>query len=335
MIQQLPSQSLDEQSVGSLIGFFTRNSSSSDGQDETAAGLAPNDANNSNGKKNKNLDWHLDVVARVFAEDYNSLNWTLIAQCLDTHEFYVSDLTSLSTLLKLYRAGSNQPSLPPSAIFSNWRNSMGQLSLIASLISAPPDLYTFQLNEVEAQDSLIGNPNAVPNKAWSCVNLTSHLLQLSDHPNAQIATTIRNLFRSALMALPEQIVLALVKIQQSSSQIPGPKLTSEMMGQLLNVFFKPGRSTFSAHVIRRLWDISPKIVISGCVEVRWSEASRGNFCLAGCLHELEEIVAKINVCPSKGSLSEEIETVAPAHHHSHLRGSLRSPLTAHRFLCSF
>ena len=251
---------------------WSRNSSSSDGQDETATNLTPNDANNSNGKKNKNLDWHHDIVARVFAEDYNSLNWTLIAQCLDTHEFYVSDLTSLSTLLKLYRAGSNQPNLPPSAIFSNWRNSMGQLSLIAALISAPPDLYTFQLNEAEAQDSLIGNPNAVPNKAWSCVNLISHLLLLSDHPNAQIATTIRNLFRSALMALPEQIVLALVKIQQSSSQIPGPKLTSEMMGQLLNVFFKPGRSTFSAHVIRRLWDISPKIVISGCVE-SWRSVS--------------------------------------------------------------
>lgn len=270
MIQQLPSQSLDEQSIGSLIGFFTRNSSSSDGKDDSnnlSAALVSsltNDSNNSNVKKN--LDWHFDVVARVFAEDYNSLNWTLIAQCLDTHEFYVGDLTSLSTLLKLYRAGSNQPSLPPSAIFSNWRNSLGQLSLIASLIAAPPDLYTFQLNEVEAQDSLIGNPNAVPNKAWSCVSLISHLLLLSDHPNAQISTTIRNLFRSALMALPEQIVLALVKIQQSSSQIPGPKLTSEMMGQLLNVFFKPGRSTFSAHVIRRLWDISPKIVISGCVE---------------------------------------------------------------------
>jgi len=280
MISQLPSQGLDEQSVGSLIGFFSR--SASDGGKEGGSDPAnpnqrvnaalvsslTNDANNnSSGKKNKNnLDWNYDVVARVFAEDYNSLNWTLIAQCLDTHEFYVADMASLSTLLKLYRSGSNQPNLPPSAINGNWRNSLGQLSLIASLISAPPDLYTFQLTEHEAQDSLIGNPAAVPNKVWSCVNLISHLLLLSDHPNAQISTTIRNLFRNALMSTPEQIVLALVKIQQSSTQIPGPKLISEMMGQLLNVFFKPGRSTFSALVIRRLWDISPKIVISGCVE---------------------------------------------------------------------
>ena len=39
-----------------------------------------------------------------------------------------------------------------------------------------------------------------------------------------------------------------------------------LSSQLLSVFFKPGRSAYSGHVIKRLWDILPKFVISGCVE---------------------------------------------------------------------
>ncbi|GMH87968.1 hypothetical protein TL16_g11021, partial [Triparma laevis f. inornata] len=193
----------------------------------------------------------------------------------DSAEFYVADLHSLNVVLKLYRAGSNQPSLPYPSLFSTWRNQLGQLSLIAALIGAPAELYTFQLNEVEAQDFLIGNP--FPSKAWSCVALTSHLLMLSDHPNTQIVSLIRNLFRSALITCPEQIVLALVKIQQSGpAQLPGQKLIGEMMAQLLQVFFKPGRSAYSGHVIKRLWDIFPKFVVSGCVESWRSVASLQN-----------------------------------------------------------
>ena len=89
---------------------------------------------------------------------------------------------------------------------------------------------------------------------------------MSDHPSPGVASAVRQLFRSALMVCPEQIVLALVKIQQAGGQIPGPKLVGEMMSQLLTVFFKPGRSAYSGHVIKRLWDIFPKFVVSGCVE---------------------------------------------------------------------
>lgn len=275
-----------------MIGFFARTAASSsegNGDDKSnglsaalVSSLTNEKTNSSNGKQapkppnKQGGDWNYECVARVLAEDYNSLNWTAVAQFLDTVDFVITDLSSLSTLLMLYRAGSNQSNLPPSSLFSTWRNSLGQISLIASLISAPPDLYTFQLTEHEAQDSLVGNIAAAPNRAWSCVSLVSHLLMLSEHPNAQVLTTVRNLFRNALMTTPEQIVFALVKIQQSSTQplqIPGRELIGEMMGKLLNVFFKPGQSAYSAHVIKRLWDISPKIVVSGCVESWRSLAS--------------------------------------------------------------
>ncbi|GMI05586.1 hypothetical protein TrVE_jg1082 [Triparma verrucosa] len=283
LIQRIPSQSLDEQSIGSLIGFFAKTAShpaSPDNDDlsQFLVGSLTNDGSLNKTAKNGgegttgSSDWNYDVVARVFAEDYKGLNWTGVAQWFDSAEFYVADLNSLNVVLKLYRAGSNQPSLPYPSLFSSWRNNLGQLSLIAALITAPAELYTFQLNEVEAQDFLIGNP--FPSKAWSCVALTSHLLMLSDHPNTQIQAAIRNLFRNALISCPEQIVLALVKIQQAGTgQLPGQKLIGEMMSQLLQVFFKPGRSAYSGHVIKRLWDIFPKFVVSGCVESWRSVAS--------------------------------------------------------------
>ena len=178
----------------------------------------------------------------------------------------MSDLPSLAVVLKLYRSGSNQPSIPYASLFGSWRNSVGQMSLIASLVSAPAELYTFQLNEVEAQDYLIGSP--YPSKAWSCVALTTFLLHASSStlPNSAVHQAIRSLFRSALTSAPEQVVLGLVKIQKGGGVVPGQKLVSELMGQLLSVFFKPGRSAYSGHVIKRLWDILPKFVVSGCVE---------------------------------------------------------------------
>ena len=86
-----------------------------------------------------------------------------MSQWFDTPDFYVGSLPALSVVLKLYRAGSNQPHLPYGSLFGNWRNSRGQLSLVAALVAAPSELYTFQLNEVEVsvRNLSAGNSDAV------------------------------------------------------------------------------------------------------------------------------------------------------------------------------
>ena len=117
------------------------------------------------------------------------------------------------------------------------------------------------------QDYNIGNPQ--PNKCWGVVALTSHLLALSDIPLCH--APVRHIFAKGLMSSPEAIMLSLVKINQPP--LHAPKLRGEMMGQLLSLFFKPGRSAYSGQVIKRLWELSSKVVVSGCAEAFRTVAS--------------------------------------------------------------
>jgi CCR4-NOT transcription complex subunit 1 len=208
-----------------------------------------------------NTNWDLDNVGRVLQEDCQDLNWVAVAQAFDHPGFLVTTQPQIAALCKLYRQGSGAQHLPLQALFgSTWRNPVGQVSLLASLITAPAQVHTFPLTPAEATDYAIGNPPG--NKSWGVVALTSHLLALSDHPPCH--APVRHVFAKGLMTCPEGIMLSLVKINQPP--LSALKLRGEMMGQLLSLFFKPGRSAYSGAVIKRLWELSSKVVVSGCAE---------------------------------------------------------------------
>ncbi|GMH93501.1 hypothetical protein TL16_g12644, partial [Triparma laevis f. inornata] len=89
LIQKIPSQSLDEQSIGSLIGYFSKTASSPDSPDSTnlsdslTSSILASESGGKNAKtegKDGTNGWNYDNVARVFAEDYKGLNWTAVAQ---------------------------------------------------------------------------------------------------------------------------------------------------------------------------------------------------------------------------------------------------------------
>ncbi|GMI41636.1 hypothetical protein TeGR_g3483, partial [Tetraparma gracilis] len=153
---------------------------------------------------------------------------------------------------------------------TTWRNAVGQVSLLAALIACSSDDHTFPLAPAEQADYQIGN-NATsnPNKSWGVVSLTSQLLALSEVPACH--APVRHIFAKGLMSSPESIMLSLVKINQPP--LHAPKLRGEMMGQLLSLFFKPGRSAYSGQVIKRLWELSSKVVVSGCAEAFRTVAS--------------------------------------------------------------
>jgi len=240
--------------------------------------------------------WNLNVVSRLFLEDFGDRDWSLIARKLDFDDFHVRDANHLGALLRLYQSSSGIV-LPLDAVVSApWHNQAGQLSLIQALLSVPSDVYTFSLNDEESNDAAIIPPNGAtsscPNPAgWACARVLQRLLVLSDVPS--LVQKVRDLFVRVLIGCPEVLLCALVRLQLSVTQQAGAggggggsgpdssvnagiQLKGELMRELIPLFFKPPTPKHSVlygpSAIRRLWSISPTTVAAACIEA-WRSTS--------------------------------------------------------------
>ena len=286
---------LSEAAIARIIYFFS--DKGTDGADANSnvvssallGSLIP--GRNSDAAGSDGNIWDLKSVAQVLEEDYGDRDWTHVAKCWDFPGFLLKDVQQFRTILYLYRAGAkNSP--PLTAFTSSWRNTTGQLTIIESMMQVPPSVYLCPLNEEESADANTASPNqqqspGIQNpQCWASMEVLQRLLFLSDVPS--LYRRVRDLFVKGLMASPEVLLCALVRLQlrvantaaqgggNESFMNAGMQMKTELMRELIPLFFRPDahrRVQNGPAAFRRLYTISPSTVTAACFEAWRSTAS--------------------------------------------------------------
>jgi len=253
--------SLDDASLSRLITFFASIGSAKQGDDfsSTLVGsLLPSVENAGEDKNGSHSSWDLDVVCRVLEEEFSQNNWEMVARHFDHPEFFIKDAINFAALLKLYKAGAKRD-ITSAALLSEWKNTAGQISLLEQLIHVNPNVYSVNVTDEEAIDATIGV--GCPNRCFSSVEFLHRLLALSD---SQYTRQIRDILIKGLMTCPEVLFCALVRLRSVNV---GTKMKSDLLAQLVSMYFKPNRHQHAVALIKRLWIISQQTVVAACTEV--------------------------------------------------------------------
>lgn len=300
---------IDEAVMARLIFFFSTKGSNNN-RDGEVSGISTSllgsllagresDAYDRNG-------WNLGVVSAVIERDYSSLDWVSVALKWDFYEFVIRGTMQFQTLLELYRAGAKR-NPPVAALAAPWQNPAAQCSLMEAMLLVTSSVFLCELSDAELADAATAAPegqipSSAPNpRCWASAAVLQRLLCLSDIP--ALARRIRDLFVKGLLGCPEVLLCALVRLQLTQgsdmSVIAGKQMKSELMRELIPLFFKPN----SAHRVvqngpaacRRLWAISPTTVVAACIEAWRSTASEAPQArLAAIVH----IISIVRLLPS-------------------------------------
>lgn len=73
---------------------------------------------------------------------------------------------------------------------------------------------------------------------------------------------VRDVFSKPAYHCPELLLLALAAVP---SEVGG-NLRVEMLSRLLPLYFRPNRNTHAAALIRRLWQVNPRLVVQSGVK---------------------------------------------------------------------
>ncbi|CAN0282889.1 unnamed protein product, partial [Phaeothamnion confervicola] len=150
--------------------------------------------------------------------------------------------------------------LPQELFFSPWRHRRGQLSRLKAAVAVPPHVHSFA-GSPNRQPLLEGvDPVVTPNEAWLSLDLVTSLLVLSQDP--ELYGTVREVFLVPAYRCPEVLLLALAAVPAGA----GPKLRADLLSRLLPLYFRPNRNGHAAALIRRLWQVNPRLVAQSCAE---------------------------------------------------------------------
>jgi len=259
----------------------------------------------SRGSDASGSDWNIAAVAQVIREDYGNLDWVRVVGGWDTPDFHISDPNQLRLLFEIYQAGAKE--VPPFRCFVvQWRNPVTQLSLIETLAIIPQSVYPIPLDKEELLDvgtaSSSMNPSPNP-QVWASSELLQRMLSLSDIP--ALYRRVRDLFYKCLMACPEVLFCSLVRLQLrmsssgSGSANVGMQIKSELMRELIPLFFRPSRPVQNGPAaLRRLYSLSPSTVMAACFEA-WRSAAQESpqVRLAGIIHIIQ--IARLLPAPTE------------------------------------
>ncbi|CAB9518549.1 CCR4-NOT transcription complex subunit 1 [Seminavis robusta] len=283
---------LSEAAIARIIYFFSDKSTGADVSSNVATSallgsLIPGRNNDATSLSTDN-NWNLKAVAQILEEDYGDMDWPSVARKFDIAGFMIKDVTQFRTLLDLYRGGA-KASPPIAAFTSPWRNTLGQLTLIESIMAVPPTVFLVPLNDEELADANTAPPNAQTSgvlnpRCWASMDILQRLLYLSDVPT--LYRRVRDLFVKGLLTSPETLLCGLVRLQlrvANAATQPGSdnyvnagmQMKTELMRELIPLFFRPDayrRVQNGPAAFRRLYVISPSTVTAACFEA-WRSTS--------------------------------------------------------------
>eukprot|EP01117_Protostelium_nocturnum_P004885 TRINITY_DN1770_c0_g1_i1.p1 TRINITY_DN1770_c0_g1~~TRINITY_DN1770_c0_g1_i1.p1 ORF type:complete len:1948 (-),score=339.96 TRINITY_DN1770_c0_g1_i1:159-6002(-) len=212
------------------------------------------DKNESNSSaKGWNVVNFVDVVKQLFPE----LNWPEIIRNLDFSGFQIPDAKGFALLMAIYKRGSKEP-FPLEHLFSEWKNTSGQLSIIKSAVAAPPDVFNFSQSPKKVEtEGIVASKSSSTNQAWTSLSLIETLLRLSVTENYSV---IRSLFNYPIKHCPEILIMGIAQ-----SKVPWNNLANELTLLLL-----PSMLISNQHsnlIIRNLWANNVSQLFHGMVEL--------------------------------------------------------------------
>jgi CCR4-NOT transcription complex subunit 1 len=278
---------LSEAAIARIIYFFSDKSNGADVSSNVVSSallgsLIPGRNNDASSLADNN--WNLKAVAQVLEEDYGDMDWGAVAKKFDIVGFVIKDVQQFRTLLDLFRAGA-KASPPLGAFAAPWRNTLGQLTLLESIMAVPPSVFLCPLNEEELADANTAPPNAQTSvvlnpRCWASTEILQRLLYLSDVPT--LYRRVRDLFVKGLLTSPEVLLCGLVRLQLRVANAAtqgglgsdnyvnaGMQMKTELMRELIPLFFRPEsyrRVQNGPSAFRRLYVISPSTVTAACFE---------------------------------------------------------------------
>eukprot|EP01119_Soliformovum_irregulare_P023182 TRINITY_DN8072_c0_g1_i1.p1 TRINITY_DN8072_c0_g1~~TRINITY_DN8072_c0_g1_i1.p1 ORF type:complete len:2236 (-),score=833.72 TRINITY_DN8072_c0_g1_i1:325-7032(-) len=249
---------LNELDVARIIGMMARTHAGLDASPQPLfVDFPPKQSNSDRGESNLKT-WNINIFSDVIKEMYPRLNWPTVIQNLDHPNFFVSDPKGLATVTVVYKKVTKEP-FPLEHLFSQWKNTAGQLSFLKVAVSAPPDVLNFapSTNRVDIEGIPGGKTGGNVNQAWMSVSLIETLLRLAETENY---TVVRNIFNQPIKQCPEVLLLGISQAESTWTNL------SYELCQILIPPVLMANTPLSNWVIHKIWNSRPEILIRGMHE---------------------------------------------------------------------
>lgn len=202
--------------------------------------------------------WNVDVVAQVLGPLTRHVPFDQVVKLLDRPGFIVQDVADFQYLVRLFKSISNAEFVIASVLV-DWDNVEGQLAILRSALTSPPDLVSFtstpnQLNGFDGADV-----SRVPaNQCWLSLDLIACLVRLCE-------TSVRRQAREVLdqpkSVCPDVLIAGLARLPR----VAWNETRAELFVDLLKLYIQ-SRANAPA-VLRFLWSADPKLVVHAIVHV--------------------------------------------------------------------
>jgi hypothetical protein len=236
--------------------------------------------------------WQVYEFIDMVQERCPYLNWTLVVQCLDYPEFFVSDYKGAEMIIKAfyYATAGSGIDFPVPILCKPWLNIPGQLSFIRSALLAPVELLTFakagrKIIQGEDVDGVVHGAtkhalcHLLP-QHWNSLELLELLCSVTE---SEFYNDVRPIFELASKQAPELLCLGLACFD--------PPWNSTLHTCLIKLItgFLTGQPS-SPVVLPRLWRIHPHLMLLCMTELHRLDPA--------CLSRLLDIAQELKILPA-------------------------------------
>jgi CCR4-NOT transcription complex subunit 1 len=231
-------------------------------------------------KSTDSVNWNLETIADVVAQECRSLNWMLVAKSLDNPRLSIRNESDFLVLVKLFLRISGSTISVSGLLATVWNNRPAQFAILALASGTPRALVDFA--PLVSQDQLLTYDGLMtpPNFSWLCLPLYVRLFDLAANG---FAMEVLEVMMKAAAAYPEYILLSLAQVQDQSG------VRNELLQRLLPLFTGlPGSRPTYLLVMRRLSMINLDLLLRLCLTAL-RKATKGS-----------EVIAIENISKSLG-----------------------------------
>ncbi|KAF9965878.1 hypothetical protein BGZ70_003892 [Mortierella alpina] len=215
--------------------------------------------------------WDFKAFASTLS-DY-TVDWVNVIRALDYPGFRVMDAPGFEFIVNAFReTGKNGDLFPMNALWGQWNNIKGQISILRELVASPVrlleqewatsthifsrDQFSLSSPDVQAHASL-----ELEASIWNCLPLVETVMTLATLANNEAHDGVELILNSGLKSCTELLFLGLVQMKT-----PWGQLHQDVVSKLLHVYLT-GTGTNSRFVQTRLWQVNQALFMSGMLDL--------------------------------------------------------------------
>ncbi|KAF9207336.1 hypothetical protein BGZ49_000688 [Haplosporangium sp. Z 27] len=219
-------------------------------------------------KSNAENAWDFKTFATALNK--NNVDWVNVIPALDYPDFKVTDVSGLEFIVNAFRSSEKNGRLfPLEALWGQWNNVEGQISLLKALVAAPPTLLeqewassprTFTRDQFSQSSAEVQSHASLEleSSAWNCIPLVETVMTLADN---EVHEDIKPFLDQGLKSNTELLFLGLVQLKT-----PWSSLHQDLVSKLLHVYLT-GPGIIPQFVQTRLWQVNQGLFVSGLLDL--------------------------------------------------------------------